>query len=300
LTGFFTVIDFEGTSRATEIGMVTLNEKLEQVDFYESVIKPPVQPKKWSLSISRLSKHQLATAPTFTEIWPSIHPYLSGRVLVAHNKIYEQGVIRRELSDVGCALEMTAIVCTLEWSRKLLKHKLNNHTLADVAAYFDVELTNSHEALADATATAFVFKKLYEMSNDLRAHCNELLGKTLEIPSPKGIARPSQIRQRYTTGEMSQEELNEIAREIYSNSKIKIVVMTGKLLGSQRTMEQRIADAGYMFKESPTTAGTAFVIHGHSGGLSKIEKAEKYDRPILTEEDAIKVLDLLMSYRMER
>jgi BRCT domain type II-containing protein len=84
-----------------------------------------------------------------------------------------------------------------------------------------------------------------------------------------------------------------IANEIRGNVKIKIVVVTGTLIISATKFSALVSSAGYEVKESPATAGTAFVVQGYNGGQSKIDKAKKYGRPVLTEQDAVRVLHLL-------
>lgn len=299
----FTAIDFEGTSRegsarATEVAVVGLTESLLIGDSFESVINPPVQPKKESLSYARLSRDQIASAPSFHGIFPSLIPFLCGKVMIAHNKIYEIGVLSREFSDMGIQMDLP-FICTLEWSRQILKHKLSNFTLNDVCGYYDIDLLNPHEALADAVATAQVFAKLYNESPSLREYCGEKVSEVVGISSKESPMSP-QIRERFTAVSLGRDDLLEIAAEILSNTKVmrsKFVVLTGKILTGQSQLEDSIEKAGLIFKETPPTAGTAFVIQGHAGGLSKIKKAHLYGRPVLTVPDAFELLEIIAEMR---
>ena len=100
-----------------------------------------------------------------------------------------------------------------------------------------------------------------------------------------------------TTSSLASHASGPIATEIRRNAKIKIVVVTGTLIISASKFSALVSNAGYEVKESPATAGTAFVVQGYNGGQSKINKAKKYGRPVLTEQDAVRVLHLLREWK---
>ncbi len=299
----FAVLDFETTSRgnsarATEIGIVALDETLCVSSVFESVLKPPLPPMKQSLSYSRLSLDQLNAAPEFIQVWPRIAPYFDGRIVVSHKKEFEQTVIAHAFADAGLPLLELPFVCTLEWSKKILKHQVHGYSLQEVCAFLDIDLLEPHEAKVDAVATAELFKLLYEQSPELRERCEELASQTLSVSTPKSSGTEVLIRRRHKAVELSDKDLEAIAIEIHRNAKIKIVVVTGTLITSVAKFSALVARAGYEVKESPATAGTAFVVQGLNGGQSKIEKAKKYRRPVLTEQDAARVLELLSQWKV--
>ena len=302
MTARFAVLDFETTSRgnsarATEIGIVALDEVLCVSSVFESVLKPPLPPMKQSLSYSRLSLDQLDAAPEFVQVWPSIAPFFDDRIVVSHKKEFEQTVIAHAFADAGLPSLELPFVCTLEWSKKILKHQVSGYSLQEVCAFHSIDLLEPHEAKVDAVATAGLFKLLYEMSPELRQHCEELTAQTVSIPQPKSLDTEALIRRRHKADELSDKELKSIATEIRSNAKIKIVVITGTLITSVSKFSALVASVGYDVKESPATAGTAFVVQGYNGGQSKIDKAKKYGRPVLTEHDALRVLHILREWK---
>ena len=298
MTARFAVLDFETTSRtnsarATEIGIVELDDALCVSSIFESVLKPPLSPMKQSLSYSRLSMDQLNEAPEFIHIWPSLAPYFDGRIVVAHKKDFEERVIAHAFADAGLPSLELPFICTLEWSKKILKHQVSGYSLQEVCAFLDIDLLEPHEAKVDAVSTAGLFKVLYERSPELREHCEEIASQAVSVPRPNTAGVNPLIRRRHKAGELPDNELESIATEIRGNPKIKIVVITGTLMSSLSKFSDLVASIGYEVKESPTTAGTAFVVQGYNGGQSKIEKAKKYGRPVLTEQDALRVLRIL-------
>jgi DNA polymerase III epsilon subunit-like protein len=302
MTGLYTVLDFESTSvgnnaRATEIGLVALNGSLDAHDVFESVINPPMRPDKTSLTHSRLSLDQLAAAPTFSEVWPHAVALLDRRILVVHNKDFDLPILQRELNAADFPVYDFPVVCTLEWARKILKHRLSGYKLDQVCAYFDVPLINAHAAQVDANATALVFKELFSMSTELQEYCESLAEKVVRVEKPKHKGTKALKRRQYTAIDLLPVELEAMVQEIRANSKIKMIVMTGKVMMGGSAFAELVEKAGYEFRESPTTAGTAFVVQGYDGGQSKIDKAFKYKRPVLTEADAITVLNMLIEMK---
>jgi DNA polymerase-3 subunit epsilon len=294
----FTVIDFEGThrdnkSRATEVGVVATDFEFALHDYFETVVKPPVVASLSSLGHSRLSYDQLESAPTFAQVWPSLHEFVSGKVLIAHNAIYDKGVLERELKDIGLDGSNIPFLCTLEWSRKILKHKLSSFSLEAVCGYFDLSTLNAHEAIGDTFSTMNLMSCLVDLSPELRSALTELQDQVVFLPNP--ISGPSflQIRNREVVVKLDEETLETIAEEILSNPKAKMTVVTGKFETNKSTIVSRLERLQFPLTESPVTAGTAFLIKGVGGGNSKIKGARKYGRPALLEEDAIKILEIL-------
>jgi DNA polymerase-3 subunit epsilon len=296
----FTVIDFEGThrdnkARATEIGVVATNFEFTIHNYLETVVKPPIPASLSSLGHSRLSYDQLESAPTFAQVWSSIHEFVSGKVLIAHNSAYDKGVLERELKVIGLDGSSIPFLCTLEWSRKILKNKLSSFSLEAVCGYFDISTLNAHEAISDTFATMMLMSCLVDLSPELKSTLTALQDQVVEFPEPSPGHTSIQIRNRELVVKLDEDTLEEIATEILSNPKVKMTVVTGKFETNKSNFVSRLERLQFPLTESPVTAGTAFLIKGVSGGNVKIKGARKYGRPALLEEDALRLLEILES-----
>lgn len=293
----YVVIDFETTSlaedrRATEIGLVLLDKNLQPVKTYESLIKAPVEPQKVALGKAKLSKSDLKDAPSFKDIWPEIWEFISGNLVVAHNAEFDVTVLMNELRGIGVITFPFPKICTLEWSRKLLP-QLKDRELGTVCDFLKIKIERPHEALQDAKATAEVFRKFSNMNEEFDGYARSLATTTFLIDKPlwsPGVKKP---RTRFELRERSESEISEIIEEIRSNQKLKLVVITGDLTIDETHFVQLCVDAGFMFKESPVTMGTALLVVGSGHGQSKIKDAQKYNRPIVSERDALTILKIL-------
>ena len=291
------VVDFEGTStlssaRATEIGLVKLSEEFEIESEFESVIGSPVAPFKSALSVSRLSRAEISSAPTFGQLWPLLRNQISGKILVAHNKIYEINVLQNELRAISIE-HLPPIICTLEWSRKILGLKVKNHTLPTVCSYFDIELNQAHEALADARATAGLLRELTKLSPALIDEINRLSAQVVSYPEVSVHFVGTQPRERFQA-EVGNEDSIAKAFERVTNFQKTLVVVTGTPDEGKEEFRLVMAGVGLVYRETPPTMGTGFVVQANiSPGMSKIRKAHELGVPVLSESDALLLVEKL-------
>ena len=290
----FSVLDFEGTSRtskafATEIGLVRLSSGLERLEEYESVLNPSVKALKESMSYARLSTGEINSAPTFGEVWPFLSKFFSGTVMVAHNKIYEIGVLKNELAALGES-NNPPFICTLEWSRKIIGSRSNSHALGRMCSYFDIPLDNAHEALADARATVVLFKKLLELSPAMVDAVTEAGREVVHfMQQPKQASEP-RIRDRFRATEANSIEIDRAFARI-SVGKKRLVVITGTPDIGKLAFGELLSEVNLEYRETPPTMGTAFVIQANTApGMSKIRKAQELGIPVLSESDALLII----------
>lgn len=290
----FSILDFEGTSKtskafATEIGLVRLSSGLETLEEYESVLQPPFKPFKESMSYARLSVGEMNSAPTFGGVWPNVSKFFSGTVMVAHNKIYEIGVLKNELMALG-ERNNPPFICTLEWSRKILGSRSNSHTLGRMCSYFDIPLDNAHEALADARATAVLFRKLLEFSPAMVDAVAEAGREVVHFMQQSMQASEPRIRDRFRATEANSIEIDRALARI-SVGKKKLVVITGTPEIGKLAFGEILSEVNLEYRETPPTMGTAFVIQANTApGMSKIRKAQELGIPILSEGDALLIV----------
>jgi DNA polymerase III subunit epsilon len=167
----FTVLDVETSGlsnrrhRILQVALVTVDADGTIVDEWSSYAKPFL----WHVGprhVHGLSARQLRHEPRFSSLVPELVKRLDGSVLVAHNLDFDWPFLRRALRRGGYTVPDARRLCTLRLSRSLDPDKLVRHRLGDLAARHGIELTNAHDALADARATALVLPKLLSATPD--------------------------------------------------------------------------------------------------------------------------------------
>ena len=131
------------------------------MDKYYSLIRP--EPNYYNSICQEthgLSQKDTDNARPFPEVWQEIEPKIEGLPLVAHNKGFDRTCLKAAFEKYNMQYPNYTFYCTLEASRRELGDKVENHQLHTVAEYLGYELTNHHNALADAEACAYITTKI--------------------------------------------------------------------------------------------------------------------------------------------
>ncbi|UJX24479.1 VRR-NUC domain-containing protein [Pseudoalteromonas sp. CF6-2] len=153
----YSVVDIEttgglqGNNKITEIAVVQVQAG-EVINQWASLINPERSIPPFITKLTGINAAMVRDAPRFEEIAATLRSLLKGSVFVAHNVNFDYGFIRKEYAALGQGFKMPKL-CTVVESRRAFP-KLKSYSLGNLAAHFELNLTNHHRALADATATA--------------------------------------------------------------------------------------------------------------------------------------------------
>ncbi len=167
----FAVVDVEtsglrpGRDHVLQIAVVTVDANGTVIDRWSTLVRP----RRWwhrvgPRHIHGITRRSLRSAPAAQEAFSELAQRLETSVFTAHNVDFDAEFIERAAQRAGVPLVIGRRVCTLDLSRQLDPDRQLTHGLADLCARYGVSLTDHHDALADATATAAVLPHL------LRAH----------------------------------------------------------------------------------------------------------------------------------
>lgn len=150
----FVAIDFEtadsGADSACAIGLVVV-EGGRVVARHSHLIKPPRRTFQFTY-IHGIAWKDVAAAPTFGELWPTLEPTLGGaEFLAAHNAPFDRNVLRACCAAAGLAMPEVPFRCTVQLARA--KWGIRPTRLPNVCEHLGIELDH-HDALSDAEACA--------------------------------------------------------------------------------------------------------------------------------------------------
>ncbi|MFI1967145.1 DEDDh family exonuclease [Streptomyces pathocidini] len=156
----YAVVDVETTGLARDDRIVSaavyrLDARGEVEDHWYSPVNPERDPGPvW---IHGLTREVLAGAPLFPEVADAFAERLEGRVLVAHNAVFDWSMIAREYARAERTAPVRQRLCTIALSKEL-GLPLPNHKLETLAAHYGVVQRQAHHALDDARVLAEAFR----------------------------------------------------------------------------------------------------------------------------------------------
>lgn len=164
----FIVFDVETpnrfNNRMSAIG-ITVIEGGEITDSLYSLVNPETHFDRFNIYLTGINEDAVRNAPTFPALWQKIEPIFRSGILVAHNAVFDMGVLKRCLCDYNIQWKDSAeYLCTVQMGRRLLpkiSHKLN--VLCD---YYGICLDH-HKADSDSNACAEILLRYIESGADV-------------------------------------------------------------------------------------------------------------------------------------
>ena len=83
--------------RMSAIG-ITVIENGEITDEYYSLVDPETHFDYFNTRLTGIGEETVRNSPTFPEVWEQIEPIMSGGILVAHNAVFDLGVLKKCLA----------------------------------------------------------------------------------------------------------------------------------------------------------------------------------------------------------
>lgn len=190
----FAVFDLETTGlsvsrhhRVIEIGVVRLDEDLDIVEQWETLINP--ERDIGASDIHGLTATDLRSAPTFGELIADIWHRFEGTVPVAHNFSFDRQFILSEFSRAGIELDGFDGLCTMRLASDC-ELCLGARRLPDICRALSIPILDCHSAGNDARMCAEILKHCAKLL-DLRASARPVSCPTLwkRQATPLGITR---------------------------------------------------------------------------------------------------------------
>ena len=133
-------------NRISAIG-ISVIENGSITDSFFSYVNPETHFDLFNTQLTGIDENTVADAPTFPELWKRIEPLLSSGILVAHNAVFDLGVLRKCLNDYEIAWKEKALYCcTVQMGRQLLPGI--KHGLGHMCDYYGIYLDH-HKADSD-------------------------------------------------------------------------------------------------------------------------------------------------------
>ncbi|MEF9902954.1 DEDDh family exonuclease [Streptomyces sp. P9-A2] len=290
----YAVVDVETTGLARDdriisAGVYQLDARGEVEDHWYTTVNPERDPGPvW---IHGLTADALEGAPLFADIAGEFATRLEGRVLVAHNAVFDWQMIAREYARARTQAPVKQRLCTIALSKELAL-PLPNHKLASLAAHFGVVQQRAHHALDDARVLAEAFRPSLRTAaaRGVRLPLHECLPLTewTDQPRPGQQAghgggyrptswRPSRKRPACPYPNPGRYEPDKPLKQGMR------VAFSGDTSVERDLLEDRATEAGLHVATSISRLTSLLVTNDPDSGTSKVVKARQYGTPVVDE-----------------
>lgn len=158
----FAVVDVEttgvnpNTDRILQMAAVIVNGRGDVVDTFDTVVKPenPSNYVHGAQHIHGISAADVENGMPLRDALEKLWSISDGHLFTAHNARFDIGFIHAESERVGIRQKVDKYIDTLELARRTDVDRERRHTLDALCQHYGIERSRSHEARADATATA--------------------------------------------------------------------------------------------------------------------------------------------------
>ncbi|MEU2153446.1 DEDDh family exonuclease [Streptomyces sp. NPDC019396] len=302
----YAVVDVETTGLARDDRIVSaavyrLDAQGNVEDHWYTLVNPERDPGPvW---IHGLTSDLLDGAPLFTDIAREFAHRLDGRVLVAHNAIFDWSMIAREYARADHAVPVRQRLCTIALSKELAL-PLPNHKLESLAAHFGVVQQRAHHALDDARVLAEAFRPSLHAAAERGVRlplleCRPLTEWSTAAPAPRigrqatgsssaGFSsagssywhnswRPSRRRPACPYPNPGRYEADKPLKQGMR------VAFSGDTSIERELLEDRAIEAGLHIATSVSRLTSLLVTNDPDAGTSKTVKAKSFGTPVVDE-----------------
>ena len=162
----YAIVDIEATGgsvgadeRIIQFACVLLQNG-EVIHNFETYVNPGRNIPRNIKQLTGISNKEVRRAPYFEEIAPIIVRLLENTVFVAHNVGFDFRFLNEQLQLHDFPTLNIPAIDTVELTQ-IIYPTLDSFQLEDIAASLGYDLLDAHDALADAKATVYVFKQLF-------------------------------------------------------------------------------------------------------------------------------------------
>jgi DNA polymerase-3 subunit epsilon len=152
-------------NRMSAIGIAVVEENRITDEFF-SYVNPETFFDFYNTKLTGINERTVSSAPSFPQLWRQIEPVFSSGILVAHNAVFDLGVLKKCLREYGIFWKEAAYYCcTVQMGRRLLpgiSHKLNM-----MCEHYGIDLDH-HKADSDSRAAAEILIRYMKSGADVR------------------------------------------------------------------------------------------------------------------------------------
>jgi len=146
-------------SRVLEVAAIRF-EGGKIVKEFSTLLDPGTRIPPMITSLTGITEHDIAGAPTFEDVADELLEILDGAVFVAHNVRFDYSFLKQEFAMIGTSFN-PRLLCTVRLSRYLYSDQ-KGHSLEKIIARHSIPVLDRHRALEDARAILYFSQLAYD------------------------------------------------------------------------------------------------------------------------------------------
>ena len=178
----YAIVDIETTGgqpandRITELA-IFVHDGQQVIDSYTTLLNPGRSIPPFITQLTGITNDMVASAPRFHEVARKVVEMTEGCVFVAHNVRFDYSFLKKEFADLGYNYSRKTL-CTVRLSRSLIPGQ-PSYSLGKLCQNIGIPLNGRHRAAGDAQATAVLFGRLLQITQDAELPAAEAPADTL-------------------------------------------------------------------------------------------------------------------------
>ena len=153
--------------RMSAIGITVIDGGLITENFY-SLVNPETHFDYFNTRLTGINAKTVRGAPTFPELWAKIESLMSSGILVAHNAVFDMGVLKKCLNGYDIVWKQSArYLCTVQVGKRVLPGM--SHQLDVLCDHYGIFL-NHHHAASDSEACAKILLQYIDVGTDVKQY----------------------------------------------------------------------------------------------------------------------------------
>lgn len=158
----YVALDFETANSyaggACAVALARFDEQGSLLDTYYSLVRPKHPYFEPSMTaVHKLTEEECLAAPEFDALWPDMRAFIGRDILVAHNAVFDIGVLQGSFEAYDLEVKAMSYFCTYTIAKKVWP-KMLSYKLSFLCDHFGL-VYQPHHALDDAIMCGKIFAK---------------------------------------------------------------------------------------------------------------------------------------------
>lgn len=299
----FIAIDFETAnnklSSACSLGLVFVKDHTIVDEKYYLIQPPTLEFDSDNTRIHGMTAEDVRNAKRFEGIWDEIKEYFEGTTIIAHNAQFDMSVLYSCLTEYSLTHPDFKYICSIPLSTGVCGGNGIGNSLKDRLAYFDLEITNHHNAVSDARACAELIIACMKTKKEktLQTYVS-LFGGGIPVRRFEELNPQTEFRKsKFKSNRVVISDISVTVETISTNHPFfqKSIVFTGELSTLERKEAmQQVVNSGGIIK-SGVSSKTDFLIIGTQDksvvGESGLSTKERKAYELMNKGKTIKIIN---------